>query len=305
LVRYKKPVERSASIEDRRGSPGRRAAGIGLGGGGLAAIIAIIMALLGGGSGVDLGGVLDQLQPAPQAPAETVPLDPASDPDADLADYMSVVIDDVQLVWDDIFRSAGLQYQQTTVVLFTGFTESGCGGADSRMGPHYCPLDRKVYLDLDFFKELEARFGARGDLAPAYVLAHEVAHHVQNLLGINEKVRAQQQANPGEANQLSVRLELQADCFAGVWASSVFVDRTRSAEVVVPEGRAIEIDPGEIAEALEAAAAVGDDRIQSAATGRIDPESWTHGSSEQRQNWFNIGYESGDPNRCDTFAGNV
>ncbi len=299
VVRYKKPAEMGRYVEDRRGSPGRRAAGIGIGGGGIGIIIAILVAVLGGGSGLEnLGPVLEQLDQAAGATAPAQPLDPELDPDAELASYMGAVMADTDLMWTRIFAESQIEYRSTKTILFTGFTDSACGGADARMGPHYCPLDERVYLDLGFFEELANRFGATGDFAAAYVMAHEVAHHVQNVLGYSDQVRQAQQEDPSRANEFSIRLELQADCFAGVWASTVFVDRTGSTSV---DGY-IEIDPGEIDEALEAAASVGDDRIQIAVQGRVDPEKFNHGTAEQRVRWFNTGYESGDPGRCDTFG---
>ena len=297
MVRYKKPTQRSDSLQDRRGSPGRRAMGVG--GGGVAILIAVLFALFGGGGELgDLTGVLEGLQPTQTGAAEEAPLPREADPDADLVDFLSVVLDDNQLFWDEVFTRSELEYRYADLVLFEGFTESGCGGADERYGPHYCPLDENVYIELGFFRTLQSRFGATGDLAPAYVLSHEIAHHVQTVLGINQQVRDQQQADPSSANDLSIRMELQADCFAGVWASTVYVDATDTLE----GSRVLELEPGEIHEALEAAAAVGDDRIQEAATGRTDPESWTHGSSEQRERWFQTGYDTGDPARCDTFS---
>lgn len=297
MVRYKKPVESGRYVEDRRGTPGRRAMGIGAGGGGIAIVIAIVVALLGGGSGLeDLGPMLEQLQaPAAEQPAPGV----TAAPDDDMGTYMAAVMADTDAMWSSLFQQAGREYRPTKAILFTGSTESGCGGADARMGPHYCPLDERVYLDLDFFDELASRFGATGDFAAAYVMAHEVAHHVQNVLGLSEQVRAAQQQEPGRANEYSIRLELQADCFAGVWASTIYTDATGSAQV--QEGY-VEIDPGEIDEALEAAAAVGDDRIQIAVQGRVDPEKFNHGTAEQRVRWFNNGYQSGDPGACDTFV---
>jgi hypothetical protein len=299
MVKFRKPTQRSGDIIDRRGATGGRRGGmaIGAGGGGVAIIIAILFAVLGGGGG-GLEDILNQLQPATTGASETNPLDPATDPQAEMADFMSVVLDDNQALWADIFTQSGRQYQNAELVLFTGFTDSGCGGADSRMGPHYCPLDNRVYLDLEFFEQLAAQFGATGDLAPAYVLSHEIGHHVQTLLGINEQVRQQQQQDPSQANDLSVRMELQADCFAGVWASTVFIGQLET-------GEDLALDPGEISEALEAAAAVGDDRIQETIQGRVDPESFTHGTSEQRQAWFQRGYDGGDPNSCDTFSGTI
>lgn len=299
MVRYRKPAQRSEDIVDRRGSIGRRpGVAIGAGGGGIAIIIAILFALLSGGGGGDLGDILNQLQPASPTPTGENPIDPATDPQADMVDFMSVVLDDNQAMWAEIFQQSGRQYQDATLVLFTGFTDSGCGGADSRMGPHYCPLDQTIYLDLDFFEELQTRFGATGDLAPAYVLSHEIGHHVQNLLGTADQVRQLQQQDPSQANDLSIRMELQADCFAGVWSSTVFVGQLQS-------GENLALDSGEIAEALEAAAAVGDDRIQETIQGRSDPETFTHGTSEQRQTWFQNGYSGGDPNSCDTFSAGI
>jgi hypothetical protein len=272
---------------------------MGIGGGGIGILIAVLFAMFGGGGEFgDLNEVLEGLQPSQPGSVEASPLPPESDPDSDLVDFMSVVLDDNQDFWNEVFAQSGMTYRYANLVLFDGATDSGCGGADERFGPHYCPLDENVYIDLGFFRELQTRFGARGDLAPAYVLSHEIAHHVQTVLGINQQVRDRQQSDPSVANDLSIRMELQADCFAGVWASSVFVDSTESLEA----GRVLELEPGEIHEALEAAAAVGDDRIQEAATGRIDPESWTHGSSEQRERWFETGYSSGDPSACDTFS---
>ena len=304
MVRFRKPTQRSDQIIDRRGASRGRPGGmaIGAGGGGIAIIIAILFALFGGGGGGGGGGgledILNQLQPATTSATETNPIDPATDPEAEMADFMSVVLDDNQALWADVFAQSGRQYQPAELVFFTGFTESGCGGADARMGPHYCPLDNRIYLDLEFFEELRTRFGATGDLAPAYVLSHEIGHHVQFLLETMQQVQEMQQQDPGQANELSVRLELQADCFAGVWASTVFVGQLET-------GEDLALDPGEISEALEAAAAVGDDRIQETIQGRVSPESFTHGTSEQRQRWFQTGYDSGDPRGCDTFSGSI
>jgi hypothetical protein len=294
VVKFRKPVQRSEDLIDRRGGSGRRPGlAVGAGGGGLAIIIAIIVALMGG-SGGGLEDILNQLQPPASSVPGQSPLEGA-DPEAEMVDFMSVVLDDNQAMWAEIFANNELEYRNAQLILFDDFVESGCGGADSRMGPHYCPLDEHIYLDLGFFNVLQTRFGASGDLAPAYVLSHEIGHHVQNLLGIDDEVRSQQQANPARANELSVRMELQADCFAGVWASTVFVGQ-------LPSGEDLAIDPGEISEALEAAAAVGDDRIQETIQGRVNPESFTHGTSEQRQQWFTNGYEKGDPAACDTFS---
>jgi uncharacterized protein len=299
VVKFRKPVQRSEDLIDRRGSSGRRPGlAVGAGGGGIAIIIAIIVALMGGGGGGGLEDILNQLQPPASSVPEQSPLEGAPDPEAAMVDFMSVVLDDNQALWAEVFANNQLEYRNAKLTLFTEAIDSGCGGADSRMGPHYCPLDENIYIDLGFFNELQTRFGATGDLAPAYVLSHEIGHHVQNLLGIDDEVRSQQQASPSEANDLSVRMELQADCFAGVWASTVFVGQ-------LPSGEDLAIDPGEISEALEAAAAVGDDRIQEAIQGRVDPESFTHGTSEQRQQWFTTGYDTGDPAACDTFSASL
>lgn len=203
--------------------------------------------------------------------------------------FASTVLGSNNEMWSDIFSQMNQTYTEPQLVLFRVATTSGCGTATSQVGPHYCPLDSTIYLDETFFDELQSRFGAEGgDVAEAYVIAHEVAHHAQNELGIMDMVAREEQLNPDTANDLSVNLELQADCFAGLWAHSI-----RDIGV---------FEPGEIKEAIDAAAAVGDDRIQEAATGSINPETWTHGSSEQRVAMFNLGYESGNISECNTFA---
>ena len=206
-----------------------------------------------------------------------------------MVQFVSFVLDDVQETWKAAFGRAGSSYRPATMVLFRDGTVSGCGAAQSAMGPFYCPLDEKVYLDLGFFGELDRRFGAPGDFAQAYVLAHELGHHVQHLQGVDTRVRNAQQSNPDIANPLSVRLELQADCYAGVWAHAA-----------AARGK---LDAGDIEEGLAAASAVGDDRIQRKTTGSVNVDSFTHGSAKQRSEWFRRGYESGNSNSCDTFAG--
>ena len=284
----------SSNVDDRRRQGGSSMSRIPTSGKvGIPAILAILAAVflggnLGGGSGLDdilgqLNGVQQQ-----QAPAQDPALDDAPDPDADLAAFMGVVLGSTEDLWADIFGNAGQQYRPAPLVMFSGSTQSACGGANSRVGPHYCPPDQTIYIDLDFFRDLSSHFDAPGDFAQAYVLAHEVGHHVQNLLGISDQVRQLQQSNPADANELSVRLELQADCFAGIWAYSEFTQDF--------------LERGDFEEALGAASAVGDDRIQEMSTGMINPETWTHGSSEQRVEWFKAGFESGDPNVCDTFG---
>jgi predicted metalloprotease len=253
---------------------------IGVGGGGLALLLTILFVVLtgnvpgGGGSG---GGPLDAF-PTVQATGTN----PAEDPDATLADFSDRIFKDVDSTWAQIFQQAGREYHPARMVLFTRATESACGGASSAVGPHYCPPDQTVYLDLAFFKELRDRFGASGDFAHAYVIAHEVGHHVQNELGIMNRV---------ENREDGIRLELQADCLAGVWGYTA-------------EKRGL-LDSGDTREALDAAAAVGDDRIQQQTQGRVTPENWTHGSSEQRMKWFTRGMNKGDPAACDTFSGEI
>jgi predicted metalloprotease len=263
---------------------------IGAGGGGIG-LIGLIVAILfftgvlgGGGGGVSVPGI----DPMPGMPQDGS-LQAGSAEDQKLVDFVGFVVNDVQQSWAKTFEAAGRTYEPTKLVLFTDATTTGCGNASSATGPFYCPADRKVYLDLGFFRELRQRFGAPGDFAQAYVIAHEFGHHVQNLLGISGQLSQEQQANPGEANALSVKLELQADCLAGVWAQSAYRENL--------------LQTGDLEEGLRAAAAVGDDRLQRQATGRIDRESWTHGSSAQRVHWLKAGYESGDPNACDTFGG--
>jgi predicted metalloprotease len=205
--------------------------------------------------------------------------------------FVSFVLDDAQGFWKQEFAAAGKPYRPAKLVLFRGQTNSGCGAASSATGPFYCPLDQRVYIDLGFFDELNRRFKAPGDFAQAYVLAHELGHHVQQQLGIEGKVRQESQQNPGDANDLSVRLELQADCLAGVWGRSTY-------------DRGI-LENGDLQEGLNAAAAVGDDRIQQQAGGRIDPETFTHGTSEQRGHWLQTGFDSGKLDACDTFSGDI
>jgi predicted metalloprotease len=196
------------------------------------------------------------------------------------------VLNDVQKTWAGILPAAGTQFHPAKLVLFRNSTDSGCGPAESAMGPFYCPVDERVYLDLGFFDELKQKFGASGDFAQAYVIAHELGHHVQHLLGTDAQARRAEESNPSEANEVSVRLELQADCYAGVWAHST-------------DQRGI-LDPGDVDEALNAASSVGDDRIQQRTTGRINVDSFTHGSAAQRSASFKRGFESGDPRSCNT-----
>ena len=251
-------------------------------------VVLLLFMFLGGdgsGTGIELDDVFGQFQPQSEG-GEGLP--PDADPDAELVDFMSFVLDDVQNFWSDTFQQSNIDYERAQLVLFTNSTSSACGGATSNIGPHYCPPDQNVYLDLEFFRELRRRFGAPGDFAQAYVLAHEIGHHVQNLLGTEAEVRREQRSNPEDENELSVRLELQADCYAGVWAFTVFERDLESS--------------GDLQEGLDAAASVGDDRIQEQAGQDVNPETWTHGSSEQRIEWFKRGFADGDPNDCDSFS---
>ena len=202
--------------------------------------------------------------------------------------FVSFVLDDVQKTWAQLLPKLGDQYQEARMAVFRDGVSTACGDAPAAVGPFYCPTDQRVYLDLSFFDDLARRFGAPGDFAQAYVIAHELGHHVQHVIGIEQRVRQMQGSRPDAANQMSVALELQADCFAGVWANSTSQRRL--------------LESGDVEEALAAASAVGDDRIQAQTTGRIRPETFTHGSAAQRAQWFRRGMESGDPNVCDTFG---
>jgi predicted metalloprotease len=259
---------------------------VGGGAGGIGLVVLLLFYLLGGGNGGGSGGPLEGLPDLPAAQGQTGP-----DPDAELKDFVSFVVQDVQSSWTTAFANSNKQYEPTRLVLFEGATRTGCGVGSSQTGPFYCPLDRKVYLDLGFFRELRSRFDAPGDFAQAYVIAHEFGHHVQNLLGVMDDVQRKQSPGSADANDQSIRLELQADCLAGVWAHSAYEEEL--------------LESGDLEEGLAAAAAVGDDRIQEQSTGRINRESWTHGSSEQRTKWFKKGFDSGDPSACDTFSGDI
>jgi len=278
--------QQSRNVEDRRGRGPAIGRGAGLGCGGL--IVVLVISWLTGANPLQLLQVAEQLQP----PAASVDGGVASEgpPSDELGQFAATVLGSTEEVWQKLFAAQGAAYRPPTLVLFDGAVQSACGLNSAAVGPFYCPGDQKVYLDLSFFDELARRFGAPGDFADAYVIAHEVGHHVQNLLGYSEAVtRAQQQARSREeANEYSVRLELMADCLAGVWAYHANRDRNL-------------LEPGDIEEGLTAASAIGDDRMQKMATGRVQPESWTHGSSEMRVSWLRKGLERGDPDACETF----
>lgn len=276
----------SRNIEDRRGMGAARS-GAGLGLGGLVLVLAV--SYLTGTNPLTLLNLLNGVQEitVPQEPDRSLPTGAPRD---ELGKFAAVVLADTEDTWRALFPRMGRNYEDPRLVLFTGAVRSACGTASSAVGPFYCPGDRKVYLDLSFFRELAQRLGAPGDFAQAYVIAHEIGHHVQNLIGIADKVTRLQQRSPtAERNALSVRMELQADCFAGVWG--YHAKRNRNL-----------IEPGDFEEGLQAAAAIGDDRLQKMGQGRVQPESWTHGSSEQRMTWLRRGLESGDPGAFDTFA---
>ena len=270
------------NVQDMRGrSGGMRVGSLGVGGLLVALVLSWLtgvdfLSLLSGGASPDSVATTGQVESTPQ--------------EERMVDFVDVVAGDTQAMWQKLL---GNDYQNTQVVLFRDAINSACGFAQAATGPFYCPSDRKVYLDLGFFRELSERFGAPGDFAQAYVIAHEFGHHVQNLLGLTSRV--QQDPRPG-ASSASVALELQADCFAGLWG------HTASRQGRFESGQ-VELEPGDAEEALRAAASIGDDRLQRMSTGRVAPERFTHGSSAQRMEWFRRGFESGDPKRCDAFAG--
>ena len=275
------------NIEDNRASSGGgRMIPLGIGG-------FIVVALLSMYTGIDFFSILGGggSSSAPTSVGTTGKVS-GSPEEEKLVNMVDAVAGDVQQTWTQLL---GDRYQPTKVVLFRDSIQSACGYAGAVSGPFYCPGDHKVYLDLGFFDELTRRFGAPGDFAEAYVLAHEIGHHVQNVTGIEARVREQQRSDPGSVNALSVRLELQADCYAGVWGHQA-----------AQPGRAakgeVELDPGDYEQALRAAAAIGDDRLQKLGTGRVMPEKFTHGSSQQRVAWFKRGFDEGDPRQCDTFS---
>jgi hypothetical protein len=284
---------RSVNLEDRRGAGGAYGGGrgpglkLGIGGFLLLAVLSLVFkkdffALVGGGGALAPNAEVSTGQ---QLPGGGAAGDPAEE---ELVDFVSFVLDDVQTTWAKLLPAAGRPYEDARLVLFTDGVDSACGSAGSSTGPFYCPGDQKVYIDLGFYAELKDRFGAPGDFAQAYVIAHELGHHVQHLLGIDRAVRERQAADPRRENAYSVALELQADCFAGIWGHET-------------AQRGI-LERGDVEEGLNAAAAIGDDRMQRAAGRRVSPDAFTHGSSEQRVSWFRKGLQTGDLKACDTFA---
>jgi predicted metalloprotease len=269
----------SENVEDARGSGGGRL----VMGGGIGTVILVVLYLVLGGDPQALFNAQQQAQVSQPAQVNT------QAPRDDASKFVAVVLADTEDAWNDVFRQMGRKYEEPRLVLFTDLIQSGCGFARGATGPFYCPQDRQVYIDLGFFRQLQERLGAGGDFAEAYVIAHEVGHHVQKLLGITDRVdAARRRASEAESNRLSVRLELQADFLAGVWAR--YADRVKHV-----------VEAGDIEEAIRAANAVGDDRLQSRSRGYVVPDSFTHGSSEQRVRWFRRGYDTGDVSQGDTF----
>lgn len=278
----------SNNVEDRRGNAS--------GGGGFrppirgkGGIAILIIVLVAGYYGVDLtpllngGNPLSQTQTPPRSPKAV------STQDDQYAKFTSVILADTEDTWKPIFQKMGRTYQDPKLVMYRGATRTGCGTGQSVMGPFYCPADGTIYIDLSFYEDMKNKLGAGGDFAQAYVIAHEVGHHVQHLMGIDAKVRQQQQGvSQAEGNRLSVKMELQADCFAGVWGKAMEEQQV--------------LEAGDLQEALNAAQAIGDDRLQQQSQGRVVPDSFTHGTSQQRYTWFKRGFDSGDPNSCNTFA---
>lgn len=271
------PGGRSPNLEDRRSAGGGIGRGLGVGG---TVVVLALSLIFGRNLFTDLG-----VSPAVGAASAPMTRTDSAAEETEVQ-FISFLLDDVQSTWAKTLPQYGGRFHPARLVLFRNSTQSGCGPAQSVMGPFYCPVDERVYLDLGFFNELKKRYAASGDFAQAYVLAHELGHHIQHLLGTDARIRQAQEANPSDANQLSVRLELQADCYAGVWAHS-----TSQRQM---------LEQGDVDEALNAASAVGDDRIQQRTTGRINVDSFTHGSAAQRSEWFKRGFESGDPRSCST-----
>lgn len=277
--------KQSENIEDRRGS--RLSRGVGLGG--IGTVVVVLIALYTGQDPTTLLRNVEQMTGGSQTQAEQGPYQESA-AEAQLREFTGFVLADTEETWNTLFAAAGRKYVEPTLVLFSGAVDSACGQAESATGPFYCPGDQKVYIDLSFYEDLQSKLGAGGDFAQAYVIAHEVGHHVQTLLGISERNQAaRQRAGEVEANALSVRQELQADCFAGIWAHNA--DQSRQL-----------LEAGDIEEGLNAANAIGDDRLQRQSQGYVSPDSFTHGTSEQRVSWFRRGFSTGDMNQCDTFA---
>lgn len=279
-----KGSRKSSNVEDRRGRriPGRvKSGGIGI----------LLLTLVGMYFGIDPAFIMNITGNVKPTTTSHAPVQQTAE-DKQLADFVSVVLADTEDTWNRVFTDKGGTYTEPKLILFTGQVESACGYAQAAMGPFYCPGDQQVYIDLSFYRDLKNKLDAPGDFAQAYVIAHEIGHHVQKLIGISDQVHAaRQQLSTTEYNKVSVRLELQADCFAGIWAHHA--DRARHI-----------VEPGDINEALNAASHIGDDRLQQQSRGYVTPDSFTHGSSRQRVRWFTIGYQQGSLDACDTFSTN-
>jgi predicted metalloprotease len=285
------PGGESQDLEDRRDEEGGGGGGFQYGGMHLGIGGALVLLVLSLVFKQNFFALLGNGGPAPNGPAVSRPNPARDQQERPLVEFVSFVLDDTQKHWEQILpQQTGKQYRHAKLVLFRNYTQSGCGGAESATGPFYCPADEKVYIDLGFYDELKQRFAAPGQFAQAYVLAHEIGHHVQKIVGIESRVRQMEQGNPHMENALSVKMELQADCLAGVWAHTT-------------QERGL-LEQGDVQSALRAASAVGDDRLQKMATGHITPDSFTHGSSAQRMHWFQQGFDSGTIAACNTFDSN-
>ena len=288
-MKWRRGASRKDVIDVRGGGGSRRGgAALPVGGGlGVVGVIVFIAIQLLGGGGAGGFSIPSGFETGARSPSGE-PIPASQDPDRDLADFSVYVFNNSQAAWDRTFSQQGETYQRAKLVLYRDAVDTACGSASSSVGPFYCPADNYVYLDLSFYRDMESRLSAGGEFAWAYVIAHEVGHHVQQLLGTSDEVNRVRREDPDRANEASVRLELQADCYSGVWAHSVF--------------EAGDLESGDIDEAIGASEAVGDDRLQSQAGREVDPDSFTHGSSAQRRAWFQRGYESGEPADCDTFS---
>lgn len=285
---------RSDNVVDVRGSGGGGRRGGGLGGGGLGLggiAIVVVISLILGKNPLEMLGLVEQMQGGAGGGMTQPQQGQAPPADDEMAQFVAVILGETEDAWTPIFQASKLSYEKPKLVLFSGGVDTACGGASSASGPFYCPGDHQVYIDLSFFEEMKARLGGGGDFAYAYVIAHEVGHHVQTLLGVSDKVNQARRAGQDVKGDggLLVRQELQADCYAGVWAN-------------LAQAKHQWLEDGDVEEALNTASAIGDDRLQKQAQGRVVPDAFSHGTSEQRVRWFRAGFESGDPNRCDTFS---
>lgn len=276
----------SDNVEDRRGQSSGIGGGLRVPVGGKGGLVILVVVLVAGYYGIDLTPLLNGGDVTTTQSQQSTSISPKDD---ELAKFTSVVLASTEDNWKEVFQKMGKTYQPPKLVMYRGATRTNCGTGQAAMGPFYCPADSTVYIDLSFYQEMKNKLGAGGDFAQAYVVAHEVGHHVQNLLGIERQVRQEQQgASQAEVNRLSVKMELQADCFAGVWGQ--YAEKQQM------------LEEGDLQEALNAAQAIGDDRLQQQSQGRVVPDSFTHGTSQQRYTWFKRGFDSGDPGQCNTFA---